>query len=263
MIAGKEIEDMTDTNIAGKEIEDMLINPLELIYSNEDPATYLQCNGSRTTPDLLLASSDITTSVSIHAVFPLGFKRHQRAYTPHDDPGSGHKPVIASEATSYYHRLQKHELVNSHVIASITIGSKSISKAQNKDDPGSGHKPVIASEATSVSIFLLASSDISEHTRDLLLASSDISEHTRRISSWLQATSASIHAALIDDPGYGPIATPCELSATIKQLKCKKSPGEAGIHPEFLIRMGPKAKETMLTKKSRRPVSYLTNGKLP
>ncbi|VDO02731.1 unnamed protein product [Rodentolepis nana] len=22
--------------------------------------------------------------------------RHQRAYTPHDDPGSGHKPVIAS-----------------------------------------------------------------------------------------------------------------------------------------------------------------------
>ncbi|VDN99636.1 unnamed protein product [Rodentolepis nana] len=37
------------------------------------------------------------TSVSIHAVFPLGFKRHQRAYTPHDDPGSGHKPVIATK----------------------------------------------------------------------------------------------------------------------------------------------------------------------
>ncbi|VDN98360.1 unnamed protein product [Rodentolepis nana] len=51
-------------------------------------------------------------------------------------------------------------------------------------------------QATSANIrFLLASSDISEHTRDLLLASSDISEHTRRISSWLQATSASIHAA--------------------------------------------------------------------
>ncbi|VDO16927.1 unnamed protein product, partial [Rodentolepis nana] len=33
----------------------------------------------------------------------------------------------------------------------------------------------------------------------MLLASSDISEHTRRISSWLQATSASIHAA----PGSG------------------------------------------------------------
>ncbi|VDO08938.1 unnamed protein product [Rodentolepis nana] len=45
-----------DTNIAGKEIEDMLnSNPLELIYSNEDPATYLHCNGTRTTPDLLLA----------------------------------------------------------------------------------------------------------------------------------------------------------------------------------------------------------------
>ncbi|VDO15826.1 unnamed protein product, partial [Rodentolepis nana] len=40
---------------------------------------------------------------------------------------------------------------------------------------------------------------------------------------------------------------PCELTAAIKQLKCKKSPGKDGIHPEFLIRMGPKAKETMLT----------------
>ncbi|VDO10764.1 unnamed protein product [Rodentolepis nana] len=60
--------------------------------------------------------------------------------------------------------------------------------------------------------------------------------------------------------------------AAIKQLKCKESPG---IHPEFLIRMGPTAKETMCfttksgrpvlyqTEKSRRPVSYPTNGKLP
>nr|CDS31061.1 pol protein [Hymenolepis microstoma] len=38
-----------------------------------------------------------------------------------------------------------------------------------------------------------------------------------------------------------------ELSAAIKQLKCKKSPGEDSIHPEFLIRMGPKAKEVLLT----------------
>ncbi|VDO12609.1 unnamed protein product [Rodentolepis nana] len=50
-----------DTNIAGKEIEDILnSNPLELIYSNEDPATYLHYNGTRTTPDLLLASSAIS-----------------------------------------------------------------------------------------------------------------------------------------------------------------------------------------------------------
>ncbi|VDO16153.1 unnamed protein product [Rodentolepis nana] len=71
-----------DTNIAGKEIEDMLnSNPLERIYSNEDPATYLHYNGSRTTPDLLLASSDI--------------REHTRREII-GDPGSGHKPVIAS-----------------------------------------------------------------------------------------------------------------------------------------------------------------------
>ncbi|VDO11690.1 unnamed protein product [Rodentolepis nana] len=50
-----------DTNIAGKEIEDILnSNPLVLIYSNEDSATYLHYNGTRTTPDLLLPSSDIS-----------------------------------------------------------------------------------------------------------------------------------------------------------------------------------------------------------
>ncbi|VDN97341.1 unnamed protein product [Rodentolepis nana] len=89
-------------------------NILELIYSNEDPATYLHYNGTRTTPDILLVS----TGVSEH--FPLGFKRHH-----------------------------------------------------------------------------------------------DISEHTRRISSWLQATSASIHAAL-DDPGSG--HKPVMLNITIGSL---------------------------------------------
>ncbi|VDO01713.1 unnamed protein product [Rodentolepis nana] len=72
-----------DTNVPGKEIEDMLnSDPLELIYSNEDPATYLHYNGTRTIPQSWLQATS----------------RHQRAYTPHiiDDPGSGHKPVIAS-----------------------------------------------------------------------------------------------------------------------------------------------------------------------
>ncbi|VDO12431.1 unnamed protein product [Rodentolepis nana] len=64
-------------------------NPLELIYSNEDPATYLHYNGNRTTPDLLLASSDISEHTRRKII---------------DDPGSGHKPIIAS----------------------ITIGSKSM-----------------------------------------------------------------------------------------------------------------------------------------
>ncbi|VDO04063.1 unnamed protein product [Rodentolepis nana] len=65
--------------------------PLELIYSNEDPATYLHYNGTKTTQDLLLASSDISEHTHSKII---------------DDRGSGHKPVIAS----------------------ITIGSKSMSR---------------------------------------------------------------------------------------------------------------------------------------
>ncbi|VDO16268.1 unnamed protein product [Rodentolepis nana] len=81
-----------DTDISGKEIEDMLnSNPLELIYSSEDPATYLHYNGTRTTPHLLLASSDISEHTRRNKI---------------DDPGSDHKPVIAS----------------------ITIGSKSMTR---------------------------------------------------------------------------------------------------------------------------------------
>ncbi|VDO01409.1 unnamed protein product [Rodentolepis nana] len=100
-----------DTKIAGKEIEDMLnSNPLKLICSNEDPATYfnlftamrirlhiyklicsnedpatyLHNNGTRTTPDLLLASSDISEHTRRKII---------------DNPGFGHKPVIASITT--------------------------------------------------------------------------------------------------------------------------------------------------------------------
>ncbi|VDN99169.1 unnamed protein product [Rodentolepis nana] len=69
------------TKIDGKEIEDMVnSNPLELIYSNEDPATYFHYNGTRTTPDLLLASSDISEHTRRKII---------------DHPDSGHKQVIA------------------------------------------------------------------------------------------------------------------------------------------------------------------------
>ncbi|VDO05004.1 unnamed protein product [Rodentolepis nana] len=40
---------------------------------------------------------------------------------------------------------------------------------------------------------------------------------------------------------------PRKLNAAILQLEFKMSPGEDDNHPEYLIRMGPKAKETMLT----------------
>nr|CDS26299.1 hypothetical protein HmN_000654800 [Hymenolepis microstoma] len=74
--------DYKNRNTAGKEIEDILnSSPLGLIYSDEDPATYLHYNGTRTTPDLLLVSSDIS-------------ELKQRKII--DNPGSGHKPVIGS-----------------------------------------------------------------------------------------------------------------------------------------------------------------------
>nr|CDS26864.1 pol protein [Hymenolepis microstoma] len=63
-------------NTAGKEIEDILHS------SDEDPATYLHYNGTRTTPDLLLVLSELTQRKLI------------------DYPGSGHKPVIASIITN-------------------------------------------------------------------------------------------------------------------------------------------------------------------
>nr|CDS26966.1 pol protein [Hymenolepis microstoma] len=57
----------------GKEIE-------EIIHSDEDRATCFHCNGTRTTPDLSSVSCDITELTKRKII---------------DDPGSGHKPVIA------------------------------------------------------------------------------------------------------------------------------------------------------------------------
>nr|CDS29376.1 selectin protein [Hymenolepis microstoma]CUU99916.1 selectin protein [Hymenolepis microstoma] len=69
-------------NTAGKEIEDILnSSPLEVIYNDEVPATHLHYNGIRTTPNLLLVSSDISELTQRKII---------------DNPGSGHKPVIAS-----------------------------------------------------------------------------------------------------------------------------------------------------------------------
>nr|CDS26115.1 hypothetical protein HmN_000645500 [Hymenolepis microstoma] len=71
-------------NTAGKEIEDIFnSSPLELIYGDEDPATYLHYNGTRTNPNLLLVSSDISELTQRKII---------------DDPGSGHKTLIASIA---------------------------------------------------------------------------------------------------------------------------------------------------------------------
>ena len=69
------------TNAAGKEIEDLLnTSVLELKYNDTDRPTYLHFKGAQTTPDLLLISSDISANTKRIIL---------------DDPGSGHKPVIA------------------------------------------------------------------------------------------------------------------------------------------------------------------------
>ena len=71
----------TDTNAAGKDMEDLPnTSVLELIYNDTDPPTYLQFNGTQTTPDLLLLSSDISANTKRIIL---------------EDPGSVHKPVIA------------------------------------------------------------------------------------------------------------------------------------------------------------------------
>ncbi|VDO02892.1 unnamed protein product [Rodentolepis nana] len=67
-------------------------NPLELICSNEDPATNLPYNGTRTIPDLRLASSDISEHTHRQII---------------DDPGSGYKPVTASITIGSKSRTRK------------------------------------------------------------------------------------------------------------------------------------------------------------
>jgi len=72
-----------DTNAAGKEMEDLLnTSILELIYDDTDPPTHLHFNGAQTTPDLLLVSSNISANTKRVIL---------------DDPGLGHKPVIAKK----------------------------------------------------------------------------------------------------------------------------------------------------------------------
>jgi hypothetical protein len=72
-------------------MEDLLSTSiLELIYNDTDPPTYLHFNGPQTTPDLLLVSSDISVNTE---------------RTILDDPGLGHKPVIAKITLTRQQRI--------------------------------------------------------------------------------------------------------------------------------------------------------------
>lgn len=70
------------SNAAGIEFEDLLnSSPLELIYNSDDPPTYIHYSGSGTSPDLSCVSSDICAFTKRSVV---------------EDPGSGHRQVVAS-----------------------------------------------------------------------------------------------------------------------------------------------------------------------
>lgn len=72
----------TDINGAGKEIRDYILSHnVELIYNSQDTPTYLHYNGSTTNPDLLIATTDISSRIT---------------RTVKNDPGSGHRAVLAT-----------------------------------------------------------------------------------------------------------------------------------------------------------------------
>jgi len=80
-----------DNNTAGKEMEDLLnTSDLELLHNDTHPSTYLRFNGAQTTPDLLLVCSNISAN-SKRIIL--------------DDPGSGHRPVIAKITLTQQQRI--------------------------------------------------------------------------------------------------------------------------------------------------------------
>ena len=83
----------SDINAAEREIEDLLqTKPVELIFKKDDAGTFLHYNGSTTSPDLLIVSSDISHSTERKII---------------DDPGSGHRPVIANISINSEYNQQK------------------------------------------------------------------------------------------------------------------------------------------------------------
>jgi len=91
-----------DTNAAGKEMEDLLnTSILELIYNDTEPSTYVHFNTAKTTPALLLVSSDISANTKRIIL---------------DDPGSRHKPVIAKITL-----IQQQRILNSYIRISLNF----------------------------------------------------------------------------------------------------------------------------------------------
>jgi hypothetical protein len=71
-------------------MQDLLnTSTLELIYKDTEPSTYLHFTGAQTPSDLLLVSSDISTKTKRITL---------------DNPGSGHKPVIAKRTLTRQQR---------------------------------------------------------------------------------------------------------------------------------------------------------------
>ncbi|VDO10371.1 unnamed protein product [Rodentolepis nana] len=251
-------------------------NPLELIYSNEDFATYLHYNGTRTTPGSLLASSDINEHAS-----DISEHTHRKII---DDPGF---LVTNQERTSRMSpRLQQHPDKLCTAITNIMIrcAKKIIPRGKTKY----------------YRVFWSEHFEEMKRKRDALHNTAKQTGRMEEVKAWrrqsavlrqviLQAKRASFNEFISNinyqsDGQYTfkflgnlqnkPIRPstpnnvltepfrPCKLNAAIKQLKCKKSPGvcdktakvqevswrRAQVQEvSWRRRMGPKAKESMLT----------------
>nr|CDS28319.1 pol protein [Hymenolepis microstoma] len=220
-------------NTDGKETKDILnSSPLELIYSDEDPATYFHYNGTRTTSDLLLVSSDISEFTQRKII---------------DDPGYGHKPVIASiiinsksmtpkMPTGILWKFKKADWPKFTNLLETELNARK----NPKKEPIRSSNKLLTTESEIANSFARFYSNKQEKNPFVENSSRDIRKQVTKFDE-IKEDTAIPHEVLTE-----PFSSH-QLNAAIKQLKCKKSPGEDCIHPEFLIRIWPKAKEILLT----------------
>ncbi|GIX71338.1 uncharacterized protein LOC103523941 [Caerostris extrusa] len=200
-----------DTNHSGKEVEDSRnISNLELIYNCNDPHTFLHYNGTKSNPDLLLASADLSQSTKRSVL---------------EDPGSGHREILAEISFPVKNRFSKHK--------SPRLKNQTPQTAKR---PFRINQKIISSNAKVAGYFLKYFTEANRkgaYAREMSRAhkrqlgpcrdrSEDLPENVKEYFLFLF-----LHARI----KYG-----------LNGLKNRKSPGVDNIHPEFLRHLGQTAK---------------------